>query len=232
MDTNENVTAAMLPVTEVRAGDVLLCNCGANCNAIQKGLQRQTGSAYVHAAIYVGDAMVGEAVRAGVQRVSLADLVARYDHIAVFRSALGWGPERVQKLKTFVDQEVTRKARYNFLGALKVPRSMKAHAESIDAQLREFFSQVPDSKKKAVFFGRKRYFCSEFVARCFVEAGLIDASGQVFFNPRVQSPGALGRDWVYGVLVGFISDKPNYTVSAEDEFYRDPTYHEIFLDEQ
>ena len=72
----------------------------------------------------------------------------------------------------------------------------------------------------------------EFVAQCFVEAGFTEGAGAVFFRPDVQTPAALGRDWLYGVLVGFITDKNEYVVPGEDEFHNDATYKEIFLDEE
>jgi hypothetical protein len=54
MSTNKNGGATMLNLAEVRAGDVLLCNCGADCDAIQIQIQNWTGSSYVHAAICLG----------------------------------------------------------------------------------------------------------------------------------------------------------------------------------
>jgi len=35
----------------------------------------------------------------------------------------------------------------------------------------------------------------------------------------------------YGVLIGFITDKKDYVIPSDDEFYNDATYQEIFLDD-
>jgi len=221
----------LLNAVDVQPGDVLLCNCGPYSDFSQRRIEDVTGSPYVHAAISVGAGMVAESTTGGLQQVSLAELLERYAHVAVFRSSYVWSEDRVRKLKAFVEREIQRQAKYSFIGAFKLLWKPKKHAATIHQQLQDFFNRAPESKKKVVFFGHKRYFCSEFVAQCFIEAGFTEGAGAVFFRPDVQTPAALGRDWLYGVLVGFITNKNDYVVPAEDEFYNDATYREIFLDE-
>ncbi len=228
----EEAEPVLLSASAIKPGDVLLCNSGPYSDLTQRGIETATGTPYVHAAIFVGDYQVAESTSDGVQLLSLAELLKRYAHVAVFRSSYVWGDDRVRKLKAFVDREIQRQAKYSFLGAFKLLWKPKKHVATIDQQLRDFFERASAPKKKLVFFGRKRYFCSEFVAQCFIAAGFTEGAGAVFFRPDVQTPAALGRDWLYGVLVGFISDKNDYVVPAEDEFYNDATYKEIFLDEE
>jgi hypothetical protein len=227
----DEVKPMLLSAADVQPGDVLLCNCGFYSEFSQRRIEDATGSPYVHAAIFVGDDKVAESTTGGLQQVSLAELLKRYAHVAVFRSSYVWSDDRVRKLNAFAEREIQRQAKYSFIGAFKLLWKPKKHAATIHQQLQEFFNRAPESKKKLVFFGRKRYFCSEFVAQCFIEAGFTEGAGAVFFRPDVQTPAALGKDWLYGVLVGFITDKKDYVVPVEDEFYNDATYREIFLDE-
>lgn len=231
MANADDVKPILLNAADVRPGDVLLCNCGSHSDYWQRRIEDATGSPYVHAAISVGDDMVAESTTGGLQQVSFAVLLKRYAHVAVFRSSYVWSDDRVRKLKAFVELELQRQAKYSFIGAFKLLWKPKKHAATIHQQLQDFFDRAPESKKKFVFFGHKRYFCSEFVAQCFIEAGFTEGAGAVFFCPDVQTPAALGKDWLYGVLVGFITGKNDYVVPVEDEFYDDATYREIFLDE-
>ena len=231
MANADGVKPMLLNVVDVQPGDVLLCNSGSYSDFSQRRIEDAIGSPYVHAAISVGDDKVAESTTGGLQQVSLAELLKLYAHVAVFRSSYVWSDDRVRKLKAFVEREIQRQAKYSFIGAVKLLWKPKKHAATIHQQLQEFFNRAPESKKKFVFFGHKRYFCSEFVAQCFIEAGFTEGAGAVFFRPDVQTPAALGKDWLYGVLVGFITDKKDYVVPVEDEFYDDATYREIFLDE-
>jgi hypothetical protein len=184
----EEVGPALLSASDVQAGDALLCNSGPYRDVTQRGIEAATGSRYVHAAIFVGDDKVAESTSDGLQLLSLAELLKHYAHVAVFRSSYVWNDDRVRKLKAFVDREIQRQTKYSFVGAFKLLWKPKRHAATMDQQLRDFFERATAPKKKLVFFGRKRYFCSEFVAQCFVEAGFTEGAGAVFFRRMSRLP--------------------------------------------
>ena len=76
---------------------------------------------------------------------------------------------------------------------------------------------------------RQRRGIARYVTPYLIPAGR--CRRDALWSCEQAPPHRVARCAAYGALVGFISEKPNYTISAEDEFNGDPTYHEIFLGE-
>lgn len=218
----------MMRVSELRAGDVLLCCEDKKIDPVGKRITRVTGSEYTHAAICVSSSVAAEATfPGGVAKVQIADLIKRYDHVAVFRQPDAWRPpERIQAMNAFIDAIVASKAKYNLRDVRTFEERSEVHQLSLTEKLHAFFNgtYAPSPIEKG------SYFCSELVASCFVVTGFIDPSAAVLYQANVTSPGALGRDPTFGTFCGYVSSVPDYSVPATDEFFNTTTFDEIFGD--
>jgi hypothetical protein len=207
----------------IEAGDVLLC-FKADKTPSERTISRMTGSGYTHAAICVGDGLAAGSSESGFEVEPLRDLIGFFDHVAVFRQADAWSPRRKRALRLFADKLLAEAARYPGVEVLRhFKKTKQAHEGSLHEQLTMFFEGTlePTSQEKG------EYFCSEFVAACFIYVGYIEPSAAVIFNPKAISPGDLGKDAVWGTFVGYISALDDYEVPAEDEFYNHTTFSEI-----
>jgi hypothetical protein len=226
VDHNEDKEMKMVSITELRAGDVLLCYKDAKFDPAGKGITHVTNSEYTHAAICIDYCIAAEStVFGGVVKVKVKDLVKRYDHVAVFRQPDAWRPsERVQAMNAFIDSVIASGAKYNLRDVATFKKRNEIHQLSLTEQLHAFFNvtHVPAPAEKG------RYFCSELVANCFVVTGFIEPSAAVIYKSNVTSPGALGRDATFGTFYGYVSVTPNYSVPATDEFFNESTFNEIF----
>jgi hypothetical protein len=216
----------LVSISELRAGDVLLCYKDAKLDPIGKGITHVTNSEYTHAAICIESCTAAEStVLGGVVKVKVQDLVKRYDHVAVFRQPDAWRPpERVQAMNTFIDSIIASGAKYNLRDVATFKKRNEVHQFSLTEQLHAFFNgtYAPAPVEKG------SYFCSELVANCFVVTGFIEPSAAIVYKSNVTSPGALGRDATFGTFYGYVSVTPNYSVPATDEFFNASTFSEIF----
>lgn len=216
-------------VTNLRAGDVLLCYKAAKLDLVGKGITHVTNSEYTHAAICIDSCTAAESVvNGGVTKIKVKDLAKRYDHIAVFRQPDAWrAPDRIEALNGFIDAIIRSNAKYNLRGVRKFKARRDAHELSLTEQLHAFFQGTfaPFPVEKG------SYFCSELVADCFVITGFIEPSAAVVYRSNVTSPGALGRDATFGTFCGYISANPNYSVPVTDEFFNASTFYEVFGDD-
>jgi hypothetical protein len=64
------------------------------------------------------------------------------------------------------------------------------------------------------------YFCSEFVAACFILTGIVEPSAAIVYDPSIVAPGELGTDATWGYFVGYVASTGNYEVPVDDEFYQ------------
>jgi hypothetical protein len=208
----------------LRPGDVLLCRGDGVFDITRRVIASKTGSQYTHAAIYVGEKMVLEAVRPRVQKVLLDVLLKRYAHIAVFRQPDAWTPDRIQALAMFANQSVIAKARYNLSGALNIFDAKADHQNTLYERLDAYFKDpktVPWSEKE-------EYFCSEIVVDCYIAVGFIEPSAISVYQGHTYAPGDLADDPTFGTFAGYISGRSAYTVPSSDEFYQRTTFDEIF----
>ncbi|NTU50516.1 MAG: hypothetical protein HGA87_06550 [Desulfobulbaceae bacterium] len=216
----------MVSISELRAGDVLLCYKDAKLDLVGKGITQVTKSEYTHAAICIDSCTVAESMPfCGVSKVKVLDLVKRYDHVAVFRQPDAWNPpERIKAMNTFIDSIIASGAKYNLRDVATFKMRSDVHQLSLTDQLYAFFNGtlIPAPVEKG------SYFCSELVANCFVVTGFIEPSAAIVYKSNVMSPGALGRDATFGTFYGYVSVTPNYSVPVTDEFYNETTFSEIF----
>ncbi|HCE93744.1 MAG TPA: hypothetical protein DEV74_14795 [Acidovorax sp.] len=212
------------PKSILRPGDVLLCRGDGAFDVTRRVIASKTGSQYTHAAIYLGEGMVLEAVRPRVQKVPLDELLERYAHVAVFRQPDAWMPDRIQALAFFASKSVIAKARYNLGGALKIFDAKADHQNTVYERLDAYFKDP----KSVSWSEKEEYFCSELVVDCYIVAGFIDPSAIAVYQSHTYSPGDLAEDPTFGTFAGYISGRPGYTIPSSDEFYGRTTFDEIF----
>jgi len=229
VDHNEKLQMKLVPIHEIRPGDVLLCYKDSKFDPVGKGITLVTDSEYTHAAICIESCTVAEStVSNGVAKVKITEFLKRYDHVAIFRQPDAWRPQlRIQAMNEFIDSVIASGAKYNLRDIVTFKKRSEVHQLELTEQLKAFFNgtylSAPIEKGK--------YFCSELVANCFVITGFIEPSAAVVYNSNVTSPGALGRDPTFGTFYGYASVVSNYAVPANDEFINASTFKEIFVND-
>ncbi len=215
----------------LKIGDVLLCHTETSSSVVARKIESVTGSEYCHAAIYYGDGMVAESVvkngvkSGGIGKTSITDLVNRYDHVTVLRQPDAWiSEDRKQSLQLFIDHVISSNAKYNFSGIWNFAAKKSEHEASIQDKLTAFFSDELQPKSPE----KHSYFCSEFVADCFIAVGFIDPSAAILYQSDTYSPGDLGTDPTFGTFWGYLPARDNYEVPNTDYFYHQTTVDEIF----
>jgi hypothetical protein len=168
----------------LKPGDIIL----SSTNGVTSlGIRVLTVSPVSHAAIYLGDDTVAEAVGAGIRARSTAEFVADESTIVAFRHP-GITPEHAARMRTFAQGQVGKK--YNTAGVvLQAPFT-------VQRQLCEL-PLVPSLIRDACIRGiaaiqlgavqNDRFFCSQFVLEAYRHAQLplTDA------DPRLVSPADL-----------------------------------------
>jgi hypothetical protein len=168
----------------LKPGDIIL----SSTNGVTSlGIRLLTVSPVSHAAIYLGDDTVAEAVGAGIRARSTAEFVADESTIVAFRHP-DLNPEHAARMRSFVQSQVGKK--YNTAGVvLQAPFTLQR-------QLCEL-PLVPSLIRDACIRGiaaiqlgavqNDRFFCSQFVLEAYRQAQLplTDA------DPRLVSPADL-----------------------------------------
>lgn len=219
----------ILHVDEIKVGDILLCH-KAN-DYIAGKIEEKTNSRYCHAAIYYGDSLVAESLaldglkKGSIGKTNIDNFVARYDHVAVLRIPYAWTSyERIKKFKLFVDEVISRGAKYNIIGILRFVKNKGVHERDIYIKLNNFFDgELP--KYSPV---KSNYFCSEFVCDCLIATGIIEESAAVLYKSDAYSPGDLGADPTFGIFLGYLRSDDGYSVPVDDVFYAQSTFDEIY----
>ncbi|MEP4487168.1 MAG: hypothetical protein ABJ013_16160 [Halioglobus sp.] len=219
-----SVVGKILAPNELSIGDVLLCYRQKNSDLIAKAIRKTTGSEYCHAAIYYGENMAAESMlkhgvkKGGIGKISVSLLIERYDHVAVLRQRDAWSNnDRVKNFQQFVDEVIAKKPGYNLSGAINFSRKKTRHEATTQEKLEAHFS----SDLQPVPVMKQSYFCSEFVADCFIAAGFIEPSAAILYQSDTYSPGDLGKDATFGTFCGYMSAKDNYKLPSSDYFYQE-----------
>lgn len=210
----------ILNISEVTPGDVLLCRSDYSGTSVSE----VTGSKYAHAAICIGEGLAAEASGHRVKKIEIEKLVDAYDHVAVLHQPDCWSQRRVQRLQSFIDAAISRRAGFNCTGMRTFEESKKAHEESLIDKLSEFFEQAPASS----VVDSSAYFCSELVAAAHVAVGIIDPSAAVVYEPSILSPSDLAQDFTFGIFRGYLVPYAEYVIPKDDEFALAPRLDEIF----
>ena len=155
---------------DLRTGDILL---SAEASLRSSGIRIVTLAPVSHAAIYLGDAQVAEALGGGVGLRSLPAMLAEESVIAVYRHP---------RVDAALGERIAAKARervgrgYDFVGALMyVPFSAQRQACELPAlptPLREACIGLLASVQLGVREPESRFFCSAFVLDAYRDAGL------------------------------------------------------------
>jgi len=198
-----------IDASQIRAGDILLYRT-KKTSVISAVVRWRTSSPYSHAAIYLGDGQILEAVHPRVRITPLK--IPRSGYIGVIRSQLGFGPERQEILRDFANQLVTNKARYDLRGVLDFDGIRRdTYWKSVDAILAGA-SKIQGDR-------RTRYFCSALVARIWCVVGIADASAWHLFLQDLISPGGIVGDVNFGWFLGYLVP-PGMTVPDGDPLQR------------
>jgi cell wall-associated NlpC family hydrolase len=150
-------------------GDILLT---ASSGLPSLGIRVLTASPVSHAALYVGDGEVAEAVGDGVQLRRIETVLAEESVVAAFRHP-ALDDASAQRISRFARDAVGGK--YDYLGVLlHAPFALERRAcelPGITAFLREACLSALASLQLAGG-DNSRFFCSEFVLHAYQEAGL------------------------------------------------------------
>ena len=198
----------LLQGTDLRAGDILL-HRPKMPNLTQQLISKKTGSPYTHASICLGENRQAEFVWPEFEVNSISPLDQATACIAVLRSQMVFGAERVRKLREFA--AAVKGVGYNFQGALALP---KTSTRFFDNQL-EVISREFGQYRCIEEFQQRSYFCSSFVVACYSVVEIIDKSAQVAYPPDAFSPGHLYADATFGWLLGYLLP-PGGWVTADD----------------
>ena len=168
----------------LKPGDIILT---ADNGLKSSGIRLATLSPVSHAAVYLGDSQVVEAVGEGIRRRTVADLVAEEVTVVAFRHP-GITAEHVSKMNVFAAQHVGQK--YNYVGImLQAPFTIERRAcelPLVPSLVRDFCLRGVAAVQLGL--GRNdQFFCSQFVLEAYRSAGLplTDA------DPRLINPGDL-----------------------------------------
>lgn len=168
----------------LQPGDIVL-SAANTFNSL--GLQLATGAPVSHAALYMGNQQVAEAVGHGIQQRTLDQLLAEESTVVAFRHP-GVKPEHVVQMARFVSLHLGQK--YNYTGiVLQAPFTLERRVcelPLVPSLVRDYCLQGV----AAVQLGlgpNDRFFCSQFVIEAYRAAGLplTDA------DPRLINPADL-----------------------------------------
>jgi len=172
----------LVDVSALEAGDILL---SAGKGITTYGVELFTTSPVSHAALYVGDGDLVEAVGEGVRRRSLRESLDEESVVVAFRRP-DLQTEQARKIAEFADAQVGKK--YNHLGVLlHAPFSLERKL----CELPVLPTRIRDACLRGVAsiqlgaISDKSFFCSQFLIEAYRSAGvpITDA------DPRWISPG-------------------------------------------
>jgi hypothetical protein len=197
---------AILTFLDLLPGDILLYR-PMRPGYVQRRISAVTESPYAHAAIYVGDGKVAEALAGwflqGVVKNDLTQSIVGTQCVGVLRSQLGFKWDRPARLKQFVDDVCSRGRRYNLLAILNFKRDSRRFFDNQLQYIHENYGKSAPTES----FARRAYFCSAFVVAYYVAVGIIGERGQVAYPEGLFSPGHLARDPTFGWLLGYLVSK-------------------------
>lgn len=208
-----------LSFKDLLPGDILIY-CAKNPGSIAKGISAVTGSPYTHAGIFLEDGMVAESnFPAGVAKIHLAEFMAGARTVAVLRSQLGFGKDRIEKLSKFVSIVIENAKYYNAVAAAR----FYWESDKYFASQLEFIEKNYGKANTADEFSQKSFFCSAFVIACYSVVEIIDATAQVAYQPEHFSPGHLYKDPTFGWLAGYLVPEGG-TIPADDPVFHETTH--------
>jgi len=154
---------------DLQAGDILL---SADPGIASAGIRLLTTSPVSHAAIYVGDGEVAEALRGGVRLRSMERVLQEETVVAAFRHP-ALDDERAKQLSEFAREQVGKP--YDFVGVvMHAPFALQRRVcelPGVPAFLREACLSML-ATFQLIHGGDDRFFCSQFVLESYRAVGL------------------------------------------------------------
>jgi hypothetical protein len=154
---------------DLRPGDILL---SADPGLASAGIRLLTTSPVSHAAIYVGNGEVAEALRGGVRLRSMDRVLEEETVVAAFRHP-ALDDERAWALSRFAREQVGKP--YDFVGVvMHAPFALQrrvCEVPGVPSPLRETCLSTLASVE-LLHGGDDRFFCSQFVLESYRSAGL------------------------------------------------------------
>lgn len=201
-------------IKELEFGDVLLCYkdtsiSGKYEDKPAKLISKFTGSSYTHAAIYIGNGMVFEAVPMKLRKVKIKKLLDQYTYIAVIRS-LFWEETGSKLAKDFNNALLEKSTWYNCVGAGMSLYHRVATKRDLIKNLNDYFENGKAPTKS------NSYFCSQLVCEIFIQAGYIHESASVLLNPKAFTPIDLLNEPAYGLFLKYIKPNENVVIPTND----------------
>lgn len=167
--------------TELQAGDMVLSN---TAGLVSVGIRLLTLAPVSHAALYLGDGQIAEAVGSGVRIRPIGAFMADESTIVAFRHP-GLRPEHAQAMRGFAQAQEGKK--YNTLGiVLQAPFTLQrqyCELPILPGLVRDFCLRG----LAAVQLGaarNDRFFCSQFVLAAYQQAQLpLTTADPLLVNP-------------------------------------------------
>jgi Permuted papain-like amidase enzyme, YaeF/YiiX, C92 family len=154
---------------ELLAGDILL---SADPGIASAGIRLLTTSPVSHAAIYVGNGEVAEALRGGVRLRSIDRVLTEETVVAAFRHPV-LDEERAQRMSQFAREQVGKP--YDFVGVvMHAPFALQRRVcelPGVPTLLREACLSTL-ATFQLIHGGDDRFFCSQFVLESYRAVGL------------------------------------------------------------
>jgi hypothetical protein len=163
----------------LQAGDILLSSADSLTSV---GLRVLSVSPISHASIYLGSALVAEAVTSGIQVRNVEDFMAGEATIVAFRHPAIL-PTHMPPMRSFVERHVGQK--YNFVGiVLQAPFTLERRVcelPLVPGLVRDFCVRGVAAVQLGLG-SQDKFFCSQFVLQAFNQAGLplTDADPRLF----------------------------------------------------
>ena len=184
MGLNPRNGGALVTAQVLQPGDILLSSTQGMTSA---GIRLVTLSPVSHAALYVGNDQVAEAVGEGIRRRAVPQVLAEESTVVAFRHP-GVEAQHVARMLAFVQETLGQK--YNHLGVmLQAPFTVNRRLCELPltpSLLRDFCVNGVGAVQLGL--GRSdRFFCSQFVLEAYRRAGLPLTDT----DPRLLSPADL-----------------------------------------
>lgn len=217
-----NAALRIDPLT-FQPGDFILCSLKEPGRA-GRIVANVCRSKYTHAAICYDSTIAVHATLGGVEFINLSDLLALCAIAAVFRNPIAWAPKQILNLQHFLTEVASDNREYNKLKRDQFTGIIEEHMQSLLAKAKAYFISGQDESDNP---RKSAYTCSELVASCFIASGFIEPSAATQFKPVTYCPGDLGKETVFGYLLGYYVSSDSDSVPADDDFITVQTYGEF-----
>ena len=178
---NPNNGGQLVGASALKPGDIILT---ADNGLKSSGIRLATLSPVSHAAVYLGDNQVAEAVGEGIRRRTVTDLLAEEVTVVAFRHP-DITAEQAGKMNAFATRHMGTK--YNYVGiVLQAPFTIERRAcelPLVPSLVRDFCIRGVAAVQLGL--GRNdQFFCSQFVLEAYRAAGLpLTDADPLLINP-------------------------------------------------